>query len=264
MLAIITAFEDEIRDYLSSGGLKLIERKGDLRFYRASEEAEIIVAVGAFGRERAEEATRHVIEDYECAMVVSAGFGGGARPGLNPGDIYVCDTVKAVEGPPVFWRAEDAEEIAVDDVTMMVLGQKMVDERSRFNYGKCLTLPQLISNGAMKQWIGDAFGVNVLDMESYWVCKVAAEHGKQYLVIRSVLDPMEQTLPIFISESLGYGRVATLIRAVRYVVAHPSAAPKLWRLMTQAKQARAALAEFLVGMTVLGDSQSVGLAVDAG
>ena len=264
MLAIVAAFEDEIKDYLNSGGLRLIERKGVLRFYRATGETEIIVAVGAFGKERAEEAARHVIEEYECAMVVSAGFGGGARPDLRPGDIYVCDAVKAVEGPPVFWRSEDAEEITVDDVTMMVLGQKMVDERSRFNYGKCLSLPQLVSNSTMKQWIGQAFGVHVLDMESFWVCKVAAELGKPYLVIRSVLDPMEQTLPTFISESLGYGRFATMIRAIRYVLAHPSAAPKLWRLTTQAKQARAALAEFLVGMTVLGDSQSTDLAVDAG
>ena len=75
---------------------------------------------------------------------------------------------------------------------------------------------------------------------------------------------MEQTLPTFISESLGYGRLATLFRAVRYVAAHPSAAPKLWRLTTQAKQARASLAKFLVGMTVMGDSQSMDLAVDAG
>lgn len=263
MLAIIAAFEDEIRDYLSSGGLKLIERKGVLRYYKAPGETEIIVAVGAFGRERAEEATRHVIQSYECAMVVSAGFGGGARPGQSPGDIYVCGTVKAVEGPPIFWRNEDAEEIAVDDVTMMVLGQKMTDERSRFNYGKCLSLPQLISNSSMKQWIGSTFGVHVLDMESYWVSKVAAELGKPYLVIRSVLDPMEQTLPTFISESLGYGRFATFIRAIRYVVAHPFGAPKLWRLATQAKQARAALAEFLIGMTMLGESESMDLAADA-
>ena len=263
MLAIIAAFEDEIKDYLSSAGLRLVERKGVLRYYRAAGESEIIVAVGAFGRERAEEATRHVIEEYECGMIVSAGFGGGARPGLSPGDIYVCDAVKVVEGPPVFWRNEDAEEIAIDDVTMMVLGQKMVDERTRFNYGKCLSLPQLVSSGTMKQWIGQAFGVHVLDMESYWVCKVAADRGKPYLVIRSVLDPMEQTLPTFISESLGYGRFATLKRAIRYVVAHPAAAPKLWRLAAQARQARAALAEFLVGMTVLGDSQSLDLATDA-
>ncbi len=264
MLAIIAAFEDEIKDYLSSGGLRLIEQKGVLCYYRSSGETEIIVAVGAFGRERAEEATRHVIDEYECAMVVSAGFGGGAKPGLLPGDIYVCDAVKAVEGPPVFWRDKDAEEIAVDDVTMMVLGQKMVDEQSRFYYGRCLSLPQLVSNGTMKQWIGEAFGVHVLDMESYWVCKVAAELGKPFLVIRSVLDPMEQTLPTFIAESLGYGKFATLIRAIKYVVAHPSAAPKLWRLTTQARQARAALAEFLVGMTLLGDSQAMDLAVDAG
>ena len=264
MLAIVAAFEDEIKDYLNSEGLRLIERKGVLRFYRKSGETEIIVAIGAFGRERAEEATRHVIEEYECALVVSAGFGGGARAGLSPGDIYVCDAVKAVEGPPVFWRNDDAEEITVDDVTMMVLGQKMVDEHSRFSYGKCLSLPQLISNATMKQWIGESFGVHVLDMESFWVCKVAAELGKPYLVIRSVLDPMEQTLPTFISESLGYGRFATMIRAIRYVVAHPSAAPKLWRLTTQARQARAALAEFLVGMTVMGDSQPMDLAVDAG
>ena len=263
MLAVIAAFEDEIKDFLSSAGLRLVERKGVLRYYRAEGETEIIVAVGAFGRERAEEATRHVIEEYKCAMVVSAGFGGGARPGLSPGDIYVCNAVKAVEGPPVLWRNEDAEEIAVDDVTMMVLGQKMVDERSRFSYGKCLSMPQLISSGTMKQWIGESFGVDVLDMESYWVCKVAADRGKPYLVIRSVLDPMEQTLPTFISESLGYGRIAAMIRAIRYVLAHPAAAPKLWRLTTQARQARATLAEFLVGMTVLGDSHSTDLAVDA-
>ena len=113
---------------------------------------------------------------------------------------------------------------------MMVLGQKMVDEHSRFSYGKCLSLPQLVSNATMKQWIGESFGVHVLDMESFWVCKVAAELGKPYLVIRSVLDPMEQTLPTFIGETLGYGRFATLVRAVRYIAI--SSAALAWPRIT--------------------------------
>ena len=87
--------------------------------------------------------------------------------------------------------------------------------------------------------------VSIIDMESYWVSETAASYGIPHMVVRSVLDPVGQTLPAFIEEAVSEDSGSNWARAVKYAVAKPMETPKLLQLAGQAKVARASLAEFL-------------------
>jgi adenosylhomocysteine nucleosidase len=223
----------------------------------------MVVVDGAFARESAQEATRRVIERYRPSAIISPGFSGGARIGLKPGDLFLCDRLLCVEGPAAFWRLGTVQELSTGSEAISLAGRGLDDAGQRYTSGTCITVPQLASASSMKRWIGYTFGASVIDMEGFWVSKVAAERDTPVLVVRSVFDPMEQTLPGFIGETLDSQGPQMLGRAIKYVAGHPYEAPKLLRLAAQSRAARASLSDFLLKLTKR-DAQTINLAVDTG
>ncbi len=116
----------------------------------------------------------------------------------------------------------------------------------------------------MKEWIGSTFDASVIDMESYWVSETVMRHGLPHLIVRSVLDPMEQSVPGFVGENLSEEEGSRMMRkAIKYVALKPFQTPKLLHLATQSKAASASLSDFLIQMTPQS-SQALNLAVDPG
>ena len=247
MLAIIAAFKEEVKDYLKRGGFRAAAREGSVIFYRSSSIPEVVVAEGGIGRRSAEEATTFLIESYKPDFIVCVGFAAGARVGLKPGDLFLCDRLLAIEGPAPLWRADAAMERSLADVTFVddMFNQKQGTHQVYVN-GGCLSVPELVSGSSMKAWIGWTFPVNIIDMESYWVSETAAQHGIPHVVVRSVLDPVEQTLPAFVGKSMGDGGGLRWRRAVKYFVMKPREAPTLVHLAAQVKVASSSIGRFLV------------------
>jgi len=100
----------------------------------------------------------------------------------------------------------------------------------------------------MKAWIGATFPVGIIDMESYWVSEVAVAHGIRHMIVRSVLDPLEQTLPAFVGKAVDDESKRRWTHAVRYLATNPTHMPRLVRLAMQTRVARASLGRFLGGL----------------
>jgi len=247
LLAIIAAFKEEVKDYLKRGGFRADAPEGFVRFYRSSSSPEVVVAEGGIGRRNAEQATTLLIERYKPDFIVCVGFAAGACAGLKPGDLFLCDRLLAIEGPAPLWRADAVMERSLADVTFVdeMLNQNRGTDQVYAN-GGCLSVPELVSGRSMKAWIGSTFPVNIIDMESYWVSETASQHGIPHVVVRSVLDPVEQTLPAFVGESMSNGGGLRWRRALKYFVMNPSEAPSLLHLSAQVKVASASLGRFLV------------------
>ena len=114
-----------------------------------------------------------------------------------------------------------------------------------FEYCGCMSVPQVVSNTQMKTWIGTTYPVSIIDMESYWVSEAAEAYGRPHTVVRSVLDPLEQTLPRFVGEMVSEGGKHKWMHAIRYVASNPTDTVHLLRLSQQVKAARASLGHFL-------------------
>ena len=246
MLAIVAALKEEVKSYLREGDFRTVARDRFLRFYQSPSEPEVVVVEGGLGRQRAEEAATQVVDRYRPDVIVSAGFAGGVRAGLSPGDLFVCSKLMAVEGPAVLWRRDAASERPLLNLDILEQLTKDTGPREEYEVCGCLSVPGLVSTSSMKAWIGETFQVSIIDMESYWVSEKAGAYGIPHVVVRSVLDPVEQTLPGFVGQMMGDDVDARMWeRAVKYVVTKPMETPKLLQLASQVKVAGASLGRFL-------------------
>ena len=252
MLGIISAFEEEVKDYLKRRDFRVVAREDSLRFHRSPSEPEVVVVAGGVGRRRAEMATRQLMERYSPDRIVSAGFAGGVKAGLSPGDLFVCDRVLSIEGPAAFWTAQDAkvssegQRIHLDN---LIPNTSSADQP--YALCGCLSVPYFISSISMKAWIGATFPVTIIDMESYWVSETAAALGVPNIVVRSVLDPMDQMLPDFVGDAVEDGSRPGWERAVKHIISKPAETPKLFHLANQVKVAGESLGAFLVRLATV-------------
>ena len=256
MLAIIAAFKEEVNEYLKRGDFRVVARHESLRFYQRPTDSSLVLVEGAVGRQRAEEATRQVIERYGPDFIVSAGFAGGVHPDVRLGDLFICDRLIAVEGPAALWRLDTLKERPPMDLSHL---ERLTDgEHAYQEYARCgcLSVSEFVPSSSMKAWIGTTFGVSIIDMESYWVSKIAVAHDIPHLVVRSVLDTAKETLPAFVGDTVRGEIVRRWVRAVKYMVSRPTEAPSLIRLATQVKVAGKSLSDFLAALDTTQSSTS--------
>ena len=245
MLGIVSALKEEVSDYLRAGKFRLDGRDGALMYYRSAVEPDVVVLEGAIGRERASEATNRVIERFEPDLIVSAGFAAGAQEGLTPGDLFLCDTLMSIDGPAALWPTKTPE---TKSLSGMAMADRLVHDLNgahSYTVGACLSVPELMSGRSMKGWIGETFPVSIIDMESYWVSEVASSHHLPHLIVRCVLDPVEQTLPPLVGELVDDANGPRWIRAMRHVITNPTDIPELIALARQTMLARASLCGLL-------------------
>ena len=243
-LAIIAAFHQEVGAYLDAHRFELADTHDYLRIYRSDLDPEIVVVEGGVGREKAEAAATLAIERYRPNHIVNAGFAGGVLDDVSVGDLFLCDRLYSLEGPAPLWRESAASERSLDglDASSVLLGDAHGID---YTMCGCMTVPALASGANMKTWIGANFPVQIIDMESYWVSEVAASHRVPHMIVRSVLDPLDQTLPTFVGRAVDDDETRSWRSAFRYVISKPSDTPRLVSLALQARRARASLGRLL-------------------
>ena len=243
-LAIIAAFRQEIGAYLDSHRFELTDTEDCLRIYRSDLQPEVVVVEGGVGREKAEAAATLAIERYRPVHVVNAGFAGGVLDGVGVGDLFLCDRLYSLEGPAALWREDSVSERSLDglDASSVLLGE---EHGIDYTVCGCMTVPALASGANMKTWIGANFPVRIIDMESYWVSQIAASHRVPHMIVRSVLDPLDQTLPGFVGRAIDNDDNRSWRAALRYVISKPVHTPRLVGLALQARRARASLGRLL-------------------
>ena len=252
VLAVVAAFKDEIRGFLRNGKFRVVQKANDLMTYESEGWPEVVVIEGAVGKDKAEFATRNVIKKYKPDFVISAGFAGGVREGLSAGDVFICDQLYSIEGPYAIWRSEDAvKKASHSEATISEILGDAANSIESYRTCSCLSIPQFVLNSEMKSWIGSTFPVSIIDMESFWVSDVASEFDIPHVVVRSVLDPVDQELPAFVADTVGTSRNRAWERALKYLVTRPADAPKLIHLAFQVRTAGASLSDFLTGLTAL-------------
>jgi len=248
LLAIVTAFKDEVKDYISSRNFRVKRREGSVRYYESKSMPDAVVVDGAIGKRRAVDAARKLIDMYSPDFILSAGFAGGVQQGLRAGDVILCDRLMAVEGPAMFWEMDSAKERPAPMGRRPFFDNLIQEAKQNGNECRlsgCLSVPDLVQSSSMKSWIGATFPVSIIDMESYWVNEVAAERDIPHAAIRTILDPVEQTLPAFVGGAVNDERNRSWERAIRYLVSRPTEVPRLMHLASQVRVARASLGEML-------------------
>ena len=245
-IVILAALKEEVADFLAQGHYREAVRTDGNRCFESSSERDVAVVVGGVGKERAESATRAALERYGPDLAISAGFAGAVRPGLSTGDLVVCSRVWSVEGPTEGWSRESARSRGLlEGASDSGVAHALEQMRPQPKNADCLSAPRLVAGSRTKKWIGTQFPVSIIDMESFWVTQTAARYDVPTIVVRSVFDPVEQTLPQFVADAAASGAMARWRGALGLALSRPGQIPGLLRLAGQAKVARRALAQCL-------------------
>ena len=246
MYAIVTALREEVSRYLKRGDFRESAQSNGVGVFESSTYPDVVVLEGGVGRQNAEEATRYALEKLSPEYIISAGFAGAVTSEVEAGNLFLCNPLGAMDGPPAEWTEAVAEPFrSVDEGLVRDLSARARRAGGQFDSCGCMTVSTLISGSGLKSWIGSSFPVQVVDMESYWVCSMAAEHSVPSVVVRSVLDRSNQDLPYFVSCEARSSRRNRWARGVKHLARRPLDGPGLLRLRSQTKIADESLSRFL-------------------
>jgi adenosylhomocysteine nucleosidase len=212
-----------------------------------------LLVQSGMGRLRAEQALRYGLAQYQPVAILSLGFCGALAVTLRVGDLVVCSPVRALlalpSGPhvapsPLGWlRCYEA-------LVQQALAVPMPPGSGQLVGGGCLTVPSAAGPRGVKQWLSETFPSVAVDMESFWIGRLAQETDVPFLVVRSDSDTLAESLPSFKGLVDDFGR-ASLSTLSRYLLHHPLRAAQLARLGLQAQRAAKSLTHFTVNFLSL-------------
>jgi hopanoid-associated phosphorylase len=191
-------------------------------------EVAVACSGGRPARARAE-ATRLLAEG--AASLVSFGLAGGLSPAVASGDLVLADAVVLPNG----------ERIATDLAWRSRLSALIGFTGRAPHQAAVAGSDRLLATVAAKRALFAATGALAVDMESHAVAEVAHAAGRQFLVLRAIADPAEQTLPRAATVALGPSGEVRLLAVARTLLERPAELPALLRLGGQSRRALAAL-----------------------
>jgi adenosylhomocysteine nucleosidase len=191
---------------------------------------DIQVLITGMGARNAETSVRRTLDSARPRRVVTAGFAGGLRPGLQGGTV-----VFAAEGQSELNRALQAAGA----------------EPARFHF-----VERVASTVAEKRRLREQTGADAVEMESKVICAICREQGIPSATVRVILDPSNEDLPLDFNELMTSDQNLDGRKLARAVLESPGKIRGLVRLQNQSKAAARKLAEVLK-QTLLPPDQSV-------
>lgn len=245
MLAVVADMQRDIGGFLKTGRFSESDREGNLRFYTSRSMPHVVAAIGGFSGDEAAQSVGTLISHFRPKFLVSAGFASSVKSCLPIGGVVVCDHISAVGGPPYSWRTSDALKIEADPLVVDRIRLEMSNADVNFDVGGCLTLPQSVVRSPMKEWLGRTFDVAAVDLYGYRVADAVRDARLQCILVRAVIDTVEQDLLPRVSETMRYPLARRIIRSSAYAIGNPVRIFEIAKSASQAGTARKSLSWFL-------------------
>ena len=210
------------------------------RMYKGKyEKRDVLLLQTGIGRESAEIATKFILEHYPITTLLSLGFAGALTKKSKVGDIIICSTLHCANG--LTQRGPKSGETYSSDASLVSLASHALEGTAlRFSRGSSVTVTQLVSSPEAKRALGEAFGADIVEMESYWIARIAADRQVPFIAVRAISDSMQDSL-------LPFDQILTLNgewqwkKAIPYFTSRPHHLTKLFTLYSNAQQARKSL-----------------------
>ncbi len=213
MLAVLSALEQEIRNMVKEMRTDRILEFGECKIREGvySRKSALLVSTG-MGREKAEQAAVRVMDNYPVSLVISTGFSGALNGRSRTGDIVVCSKIRC---------AEKNNIVPLPDLECTPRTARLALESAAAPavQGCGITAAVICSTAAAKHRLGIEYGADIVDMESYWIGRLALERRISFIAVRSILDSQQDDLSFLERVTSGGGIVPSLV--FRQLCLHP-------------------------------------------
>jgi adenosylhomocysteine nucleosidase len=213
----------------------------DLRGFHAIGGGKEFSVVGhGIGRRRATETARRAFDLIPGAeLAIGTGVVGALASGLKPGDLILAERILASRAD-----GEIAEQvIAFDQAHLGAIGRSLSAAGIRFLTGAILTTDRVLTV-AEKRAAKDRDGAIAVDMESSAIAVEAAARRLPFIVLRAVLDEVDDEVAGAEAMADELGNVKPLA-ATAYLVRNPGAVLKIPRMIRNLSLATTAIADAL-------------------
>jgi len=191
------------------------------------------------GRERSEAAIRDLLlAGIRPRAIVSLGFAGGVAPDVYGGDLIVPRTIRGLD-------PDGASEgaVAPDPYLFESALEALEDEFIAVHTEEIVSVREALFGIEEKEHFASTPRTKAVDMESYWVGRLAQEAGVPFLAVRAISDETEDTLPNYPRFLDEMGEVRPLAAATYYAT-HPWHIFEAPRLAVNARKGARHLAVF--------------------
>lgn len=243
MLAIMGAFGQEIIDLRRQMVIKEVVAEPHCKLYRGKlKNKDTLLVKTGMSKERAESATRFILERYPVTAVIPLGFAGALTSKLRIGDVVVCSTLQCA--PELRQEEQRLEPLAPDARLLSLASQGPGDRAIRYYLGSSVTVLQLNSSTQKMQGLSETFHADIVEMESYWIARIASERQIPFIAIRSISDTMQDSVEPFDQILASDGRLLWK-KAVLCFLSHPQYLMNMFTLYRNTRLAKINLAAFI-------------------
>ena len=205
MIAILGALREEVSPLRKRMDLQETYSEATCKVFRGTFRGrDVVLAQTGMGKQRAQAATRLLLERYPIAYLVSFGFAGALAEELSAGDVVLYSAVhceQADANSAVHCAETDADpkaspvpSYASSDDMLARAKRGLRDEAVTFICEPGVSVRQVMLSPEDRGRLAEAHHATVVDMESYWIAEIASEKHIPFLIIRSVSDTRHEKL----------------------------------------------------------------------
>jgi adenosylhomocysteine nucleosidase len=239
MLALVGAVREEIIDLKRSMVMREVFTWQGCLVYRGKYGNEdILLAQTGIGQQRAERAATFLLTRYPVTTIISIGFAGALRRGLRTGDIILCSALHCDNR--LAHEPGRAKIYHSDAGLVSLLSAGPRSGAFRLYRGSSLTVAKVVTTPEKKQALGETFAADIVDMESYWMARIASARRVPFLGIRAIFDTASESLPAF-TQMVDSDGEWHWSKAFVYFLYHPEELKTLPHLCRKAREARKSL-----------------------
>lgn len=194
-LAIMGAMQEEIEPLLANFTDIKVTEFANNKYYEVNFNGlEIVIAYSKIGKVFASLTATTMIEKFGCNKLLFSGVAGAINPSLKIGDLIVAtklcqhDLDITAFGHPYGYVPGGAVYIETDKELIELANEVSNDLNIKLTEGIIATGDQFVANEERKNWIGNTFKADALEMEGASVAVVCNAIDVPFLILRSISD----------------------------------------------------------------------------
>ena len=194
-IAIMGAMPEEVAPILEKlDSYKTIEYANN-KYYEASYRGiDLVIAYSKIGKVFSTLTAATMIEHFGCQKLLFSGVAGAISPSLKVGDLIIATKLSQHDlditafGHPFGFVPEGAVFVEADK-SLITLGKEVASDMGKdVVEGIIATGDQFVANEDRKNWIGDTFGADALEMEGGSVAVVCDALNVPFFILRAISD----------------------------------------------------------------------------
>jgi len=208
-IAIMGAMPEEVAPILEKVGEYKTTEYANNKYYEATYKGvELVIAYSKIGKVFSTLTATTMIEHFGCEKLLFSGVAGAISPSLKVGDLIIATKLSQHDlditafGHPFGFVPEGAVFVEADK-SLITLGKEVASEMGKdVLEGIIATGDQFVADENRKNWIGDTFGADALEMEGASVAVVCDALNVPFFILRAISDAADMDASFSFDEFL--------------------------------------------------------------